>query len=67
MMAKRFSSSPVLKKRALQENISGTIWEPITPPGMRAGFVKTAYKSGVSDEEIMGFCQLSRQDFDWSS
>ncbi len=44
----------ILKKRAAQANISGTIWEPITPHGMRAGFVTTAYKNGVPDEEIMG-------------
>ncbi len=29
-------------------------WEPITPHGLRAGFVTTAYKNGVPDEEIMG-------------
>nr|WP_284948277.1 site-specific integrase [Acidisoma sp. PAMC 29798] len=44
----------ILKKRAGQAQISGTIWEPITPHGMRAGFVTTAYKNGVPDEEIMG-------------
>ncbi|MBN9560518.1 MAG: site-specific integrase [Alphaproteobacteria bacterium] len=44
----------ILKKRAAQAKIRGTIWEPVTPHGMRAGFVTTAYKNGVSDEEIMG-------------
>jgi integrase len=44
----------ILKKRAAQANISGTIWEPITPHGMRAGFITAAYKNGVPDEEIMG-------------
>jgi integrase len=44
----------ILKKRAAQAKITGTIWEPITPHGMRAGFVTTAYKNGVPDEEIMG-------------
>ena len=44
----------VLKKRAAEAGLSGTIWEPITPHGMRAGFVTTAYKNGVPDEEIMG-------------
>jgi integrase len=44
----------ILKKRALEAKITGTIWEPITPHGMRAGFVTTAYKNGVPDEEIMG-------------
>jgi integrase len=44
----------ILKKRAAQAKITGTIWEPVTPHGMRAGFVTTAYKNGVPDEEIMG-------------
>jgi integrase len=44
----------ILKKRAAQAGLHGTIWEPITPHGMRAGFVTTAYKNGVPDEEIMG-------------
>jgi integrase len=44
----------ILKKRAAAAGLSGTIWEPITPHGMRAGFVTTAYKNGVPDEEIMG-------------
>jgi integrase len=44
----------ILKKRSVAAGLSGTIWEPITPHGMRAGFVTTAYKNGVSDEEIMG-------------
>jgi integrase len=44
----------VLKRRAAAAGLHGTIWEPVTPHGMRAGFVTTAYKNGVSDEEIMG-------------
>ena len=44
----------ILKKRAAAAGLSGTIWEPITPHGMRAGFVTTAYRNGVPDEEIMG-------------
>ncbi|WP_158743576.1 site-specific integrase [Acidisphaera sp. L21] len=44
----------ILKKRAALAGMKGTIWEPITPHGMRAGFVTTAYKNGVPDEEIMG-------------
>jgi integrase len=44
----------ILKKRASQAKIRGTIWEPVTPHGMRAGFVTTAYKNGVPDEQIMG-------------
>ena len=44
----------ILKRRAAQAKIRGTMWEPVTPHGLRAGFVTTAYKNGVSDEEIMG-------------
>ena len=44
----------ILKRRAAEAGITGTIWEPVTPHGMRAGFVTTAYKNGVPDEEIMG-------------
>ena len=40
-------------KLATQAKIRGTIWEPVTPHGMRAGFVTTAYKNGVPDEQIM--------------
>lgn len=43
----------VLKKRAAQAGITGTIWEPVTPHGLRAGFVTTAYRNGVADETIM--------------
>ena len=28
--------------------------EPVSPHGLRAGFVTTAYRNGVPDEEIMG-------------
>jgi integrase len=28
--------------------------EPVTPHGLRAGFVTTAYRNGVPDEEITG-------------
>jgi hypothetical protein len=28
--------------------------EPVSPHGLRAGFVTTAYGNGVPDEEIMG-------------
>ena len=44
----------ILKKRAGLAKITGTIWEPVSPHGVRAGFVTTAYKNGVSDEAIMG-------------
>ncbi len=44
----------ILLKRAAAAGIEGTLLEPITPHGMRAGFITTAYRNGVSDEEIMG-------------
>jgi integrase len=44
----------ILLKRAGLAGIEGTLLEPITPHGMRAGFITTAYRNGVPDEEIMG-------------
>jgi integrase len=44
----------ILLKRASQAGIKGTLGEPISPHGLRAGFVTTAYRNGVPDEEIMG-------------
>ncbi|HTW72341.1 MAG TPA: site-specific integrase [Acetobacteraceae bacterium] len=44
----------ILLKRAAAAGVKGTMREPVTPHGMRAGFVTTAYRNGVSDEEIMG-------------
>ena len=44
----------ILRRRAAQAGVKGTLMEPVTPHGMRAGFVTTAYKAGVPDEEIMG-------------
>jgi integrase len=44
----------ILRKRAAQAGIKGTLFEPVTPHGMRAGFVTTAYQNGVPEEEIMG-------------
>jgi integrase len=44
----------ILLKRAAAAGVTGTTLEPVTPHGMRAGFVTTAYRNGVSDEEIMG-------------
>jgi integrase len=44
----------ILLKRAAQAGVKGTLAEPISPHGMRAGFVTTAYRNGVPDEEIMG-------------
>jgi len=44
----------ILLKRASQAGIEGTLAEPVSPYGLRAGFVTTAYRNGVPDEEIMG-------------
>jgi integrase len=44
----------ILQKRAAQAGVKGTLAEPISPHGLRAGFVTTAYRNGVPDEEIMG-------------
>ena len=44
----------ILRRRAATAGVKGTLMEPITPHGMRAGFVTTAYRNGVPDEEIMG-------------
>jgi len=44
----------ILLRRAAAAGIKGTLLEPVTPHGMRAGFVTTAYRNGVPDEEIMG-------------
>jgi len=44
----------ILLKRAAQAGVKGSLAEPITPHGLRAGFVTTAYRNGVPDEEIMG-------------
>ncbi len=32
----------------------GSLAEPVSPHGLRASFVTTAYRNGVPDEEIMG-------------
>ena len=44
----------VLLKRAGLAGVRGTWDEPVSPHGLRAGFVTTAYRNGVPDEEIMG-------------
>ncbi len=41
-------------RRAAQAGVQGSLAEPICPQGLRAGFVTTAYRNGVPDEEIMG-------------
>jgi len=44
----------ILLRRAAQAGVRGSLAEPISPHGLRAGFVTTAYRNGVPDEEIMG-------------
>jgi integrase len=44
----------ILLKRAAETGLKGTLAEPLSPHGLRAGFVTTAYRNGVPDEEIMG-------------
>ncbi len=44
----------ILLKRANVAGIKGTLAESISPHGMRAGFVTTAYRNCVPDEEILG-------------
>jgi integrase len=44
----------ILLKRAAAAGLKGTLAEPVGPHGLRAGFVTTAYRNGVPDEEIMG-------------
>jgi integrase len=44
----------ILLKRATKAGVKGTLAEPVSPHGLRAGFVTTAYRNGVPDEEIMG-------------
>jgi integrase len=44
----------ILLKRAAAAGLTGTLAEPVSPHGLRAGFVTTAYRNGVPDEEIMG-------------
>jgi integrase len=34
--------------------LKGSLAEPFSPHGLHAGFVTTAYRNGVPDEEIMG-------------
>ena len=44
----------IVLKRARLAGIKGTLLEPISPHGLRAGFVTSAYRNNVPDEEIMG-------------
>jgi integrase len=55
--ARRLSEDAVrqiLLRRAGQAGVKGSLAEPVSPHGLRAGFVTTAYRNGVPDEEIMG-------------
>jgi len=44
----------VVLKRARLAGIKGTRLEPVSPHGLRAGFVTSAYRANIPDEEIMG-------------
>jgi integrase len=44
----------ILLRRAALAGVKGSLAEPISPHGLRAGFVTTAYRNGVPDDEIMG-------------
>jgi integrase len=44
----------ILLKRTAKAGVKGTLAEPASPHGLRAGFGTTAYGNGVPDEEIMG-------------
>ena len=55
--ARRLSEDAVrqiLRRCAAAAGVEGSLAEPISPHGLRAGFVTTAYRNGVLDEEIMG-------------
>jgi integrase len=55
--ARRLSEDAVrqiLLRRAAQAGVQVSLAEPVSPHGLRAGFVTTAYRNGVPDEEIMG-------------
>ena len=44
----------IVLKRAELAGVRGSRLEPISPHGLRAGFVTAAYRNNVPDEEIMG-------------
>jgi integrase len=44
----------IVLKHARLAGVKGTRLEPISPHGLRAGFVTTAYRNNIPDEEIMG-------------
>ena len=53
-MHQRDAVRQILLKRAARAGLKGTLVEPVSPHGLRAGFVTTAYRNGVPDEGIMG-------------
>ena len=44
----------IVQKRARLAGIKGSRLEPVSPHGLRAGFVTSAYRANIPDEEIMG-------------
>jgi integrase len=44
----------IVLKHAARAGVKGSRLEPISPHGLRAGFVTSAYRNNVPDEEIMG-------------
>ena len=43
----------IVVKRARLAGVKGTLLEPISPHGLRAGFITSAYRNNLPDEEIM--------------
>lgn len=43
----------ILHRRAAAAGVTGTSHETLSPHGLRAGFITTAYNAGVRDEDIM--------------
>ena len=43
----------ILHRRAAAAGVTGTSHETLSPYGLRAGFITTAYNAGVRDEDIM--------------
>ena len=43
----------VLRRRAAEAGVEGTWLEPVSPHGLRAGFVTQATRAGLADEAIM--------------
>ncbi len=44
----------IVLKRAKLAGVKGSPLEPLSPHGLRAGFVTAAYRNNIPDEEIMG-------------